>query len=290
MDKILSSIIGIALIAALVGCAPSGFSAKNRDYKQLDRGSFRGSFYEVDKGDTLYYIAYITDRNVNNLIRFNNLKAPYTLRVGQRIKLWHPDYKDTTPAYSSSKPVAVAQTSTTKSPPPAQSTAQNSGQTSTNPQKSATAKVDQQSTKEYVGSKQSVNSAATSKPPANKAVSSWEWPTKGRVVSKFSSGEQGNKGIDIAGQRGQSVISTASGSVVYSGSALRGYGNLIIVKHNDDYLSAYAHNDSLLVHEGQTVSAGQKIATMGSSGTSGVKLHFEIRYQGKSVNPERYLP
>ncbi|GEM80986.1 murein hydrolase activator NlpD [Vibrio superstes] len=290
MDKILRSIIGIALVAALVGCAPSGFSAKNRDYKQLDRGSFRGSFYEVDKGDTLYYIAYITDRNVNNLIRFNNLKAPYTLRVGQRIKLWHPDYKDTTPAYSSSKPVAVAQTSTAKSPPPAQSTAQNSGQTSTNPQKSATAKVDQQSTKEYVGSKQSVNSAATSKPPANKAVSSWEWPTKGRVISKFSSGEQGNKGIDIAGQRGQSVISTASGSVVYSGSALRGYGNLIIVKHNDDYLSAYAHNDNLLVHEGQTVSAGQKIATMGSSGTSGVKLHFEIRYQGKSVNPERYLP
>ena len=135
MDKVLRSIIGAALIATLVGCAPSGYSAKNRDYKQLDRGSFRGSFYTVDKGDTLYYIAYITDRNVNNLIRFNNLKAPYTLRVGQRIKLWHPDYKDTTPAYTSSKPVAVAQTSTAKSPPPAQTTAQNSAQTSTNPQK-----------------------------------------------------------------------------------------------------------------------------------------------------------
>ncbi|GEA52382.1 membrane protein [Vibrio inusitatus NBRC 102082] len=290
MDKILRSIIGIVLIATLVGCAPSGYSGKNRDYKQVDRGSFRGSFYTVNKGDTLYYIAYITDRNVNNLIRFNNIKAPYTLRVGQRIKLWHPDYKDTTPVYSSSKPVAVAQASTTKSPQTAQTTAQSSGQTSTNLQNSATAKVDQQSTKEYVGSKQGVNSVATSKPPANKAVSSWKWPTKGRVINKFSSGEQGNKGIDIAGQRGQSVISAASGSVVYSGSALRGYGNLIIVKHNDDYLSAYAHNDSLLVQEGQTVSAGQKIATMGSSGTSGVKLHFEIRYQGKSVNPERYLP
>lgn len=77
---------------------------------------------------------------------------------------------------------------------------------------------------------------------------------------------------------------------MYSGNALRGYGNLIIVKHNDNYLSAYAHNDKLLVHEGQQVTAGQKIATMGSSGTNGVKLHFEIRYQGKSVNPERYLP
>jgi lipoprotein NlpD len=124
----------------------------------------------------------------------------------------------------------------------------------------------------------------------SKPVSSWKWPAKGRVVNKFSSGEQGNKGIDIAGQRGQAVVSTASGSVVYSGSALRGYGNLIIVKHNDDYLSAYAHNDKLLVTEGQTVSAGQKIATMGSSGTSQVMLHFEIRYQGNSVNPERYLP
>jgi lipoprotein NlpD len=110
------------------------------------------------------------------------------------------------------------------------------------------------------------------------------------VVKKFSAGNQGNKGIDIGGQRGQSIVSTAKGTVVYSGNALRGYGNLIIVKHNDNYLSAYAHNDRLLVNEGQSVKAGQKIATMGSSGTNNVKLHFEIRYQGKSVNPQRYLP
>lgn len=85
-------------------------------------------------------------------------------------------------------------------------------------------------------------------------------------------------------------MSTAGGTVVYSGNALRGYGNLVIVKHNDNYLSAYAHNDQLLVSEGQSVKAGQKIATMGSSGATSVRLHFEIRYKGKSVNPKRYLP
>jgi lipoprotein NlpD len=121
-------------------------------------------------------------------------------------------------------------------------------------------------------------------------VSTWKWPTDGKIIDNFSASEGGNKGIDIAGSRGQSVVATASGRVVYAGNALRGYGNLIIIKHNDDYLSAYAHNDTMLVREQQEVQAGQKIATMGSTGTSSVRLHFEIRYKGKSVNPLRYLP
>lgn len=152
--------------------------------------------------------------------------------------------------------------------------------------------IDQSKTKEYVGSntQQNVNKTVSKPKPQNDKVDKWLWPTKGRVVKNFSAGDQGNKGIDIAGQRGQSITSTAAGTVVYSGNALRGYGNLIIVKHNEHYLSAYAHNDRLLVKEGQSVKAGQKIATMGSSGTNSVRLHFEIRYQGKSVNPKRYLP
>lgn len=152
--------------------------------------------------------------------------------------------------------------------------------------------VDQSKSKEYVDSKgkQNVNANVTSAKPKDEKVAKWLWPTKGRVIKNFSAGDQGNKGIDIAGQRGQPIVSTAAGTVVYSGNALRGYGNLVIVKHNDNYLSAYAHNDRLLVQEGQSVKAGQKIATMGSSGTSSVRLHFEIRYQGKSVNPKRYLP
>lgn len=99
------------------------------------------------------------------------------------------------------------------------------------------------------------------------------------MIESFSDVQGGNKGVDIAGSRGQPVFATAAGRVVYSGNALRGYGNLIIIKHNDDYLSAYAHNDTILVRDQQEVQAGQKIATMGSSGTSSVRLHFEIRYK-----------
>lgn len=110
------------------------------------------------------------------------------------------------------------------------------------------------------------------------------------MVDNFSTAEGGNKGIDISGSRGQSILAAADGRIVYAGNALRGYGNLIIIKHNDDYLSAYAHNDSMLVAEQQEVKAGQKIATMGSTGTTSVRLHFEIRYKGKSVNPLQHLP
>ncbi|WP_025474911.1 murein hydrolase activator NlpD, partial [Yersinia pestis] len=134
-------------------------------------------------------------------------------------------------------------------------------------------------------------SSSVSDPASNGGpVSGWRWPTDGKTIDSFSASEGGNKGIDIAGSRGQPILATASGRVVYAGNALRGYGNLIIIKHNDDYLSAYAHNDTMLVREQQEVKAGQKIATMGSTGTSSVRLHFEIRYKGKSVNPLRYLP
>ena len=110
------------------------------------------------------------------------------------------------------------------------------------------------------------------------------------LVSRFNPGEMGNKGIDISGRRGQPVVAAASGRVVYAGNALRGYGNLVIIKHNDDYLSAYAHNDVLRVTEQQVVKAGQIIADMGNSESSKVQLHFEIRYKGQSVDPVRFLP
>ena len=121
----------------------------------------------------------------------------------------------------------------------------------------------------------------------SRAVSgvSWMWPARGTVIRNFSST---NKGIDIAGSRGQNV--NAAGQVVYSGNALRGYGNLIIINHDNEYLSAYAHNDMLLVKEGQRVKKGQVIAKMGSTDASRVMLHFEIRYRGNSVNPRKYLP
>ena len=322
--------IKIALVCGclgtlLVGCAantPAPVSSLHKDYSQIKRGSYRGSYYEVQKGDTLYYIAYITNKDVKDLIRYNNLSEPYVIQPGQKLRLWRPVYK--APAYGgtgaggvisatknavSVKAATAAVSSVSPSKSVSNSIKRPTSQKSNSTTSSAVNKLDQNKSKEYLERKQNVNNVVSHTKPSGVKVATnttkvaksktttksskigkWLWPTKGRVIRKFSSGELGNKGIDIAGQRGQSVISTAGGVVVYSGNALRGYGNLIIVKHNDNYLSAYAHNDSLLVREGQSVNAGQKIATMGSSGSNRVKLHFEIRYQGKSVNPQRYLP
>ncbi|MCG2635065.1 MAG: peptidoglycan DD-metalloendopeptidase family protein [Gammaproteobacteria bacterium] len=122
------------------------------------------------------------------------------------------------------------------------------------------------------------------------AVTTWAWPAAGAVQEGFSAAAGGNKGIDISGHRGAKISAAADGQVVYAGSGLRQYGNLIIIKHNATYLSAYAHNDSLLVNEGDRVKQGQQIARMGSSGTNQVKLHFEIRRQGNTINPLSLLP
>ncbi|MGY5652210.1 murein hydrolase activator NlpD [Vibrio cincinnatiensis] len=304
----------VGVCGFMLGCTsltPAPVSGLNKDYNSISRGSYRGSYYEVKKGDTLYFISYITDKDVNDLIRYNQLQPPYTIHPGQKIRLWIPAY--TPPAYGGtgagaavvSTSTAPARSNTASVPvvsPPTPSTSKNSNPVSTSQNnkkapssvgQTATKPIDPEKTKAYVGgeSKENVNNKTVikSKQPNDK-VAKWLWPTKGRVIKSFSAGDQGNKGIDIAGQRGQPIISTAAGSVVYSGNALRGYGNLIIIKHNDHYLSAYAHNDQLLVKEGQSIKAGQKIATMGSSGTNSVRLHFEIRYQGKPVNPQRYLP
>ena len=119
-------------------------------------------------------------------------------------------------------------------------------------------------------------------------MSRWKWPSPGKVTRKYSSNL--HKGVDIQGSRGDPVKASASGVVVYSGTGVKGYGALLIIKHNDQYLSAYGHNDAILVEEGDAIKAGQQIAQMGSSGTDTVKLHFEIRRQGKPVDPLTLLP
>jgi lipoprotein NlpD len=117
---------------------------------------------------------------------------------------------------------------------------------------------------------------------------SWMWPSDGKIVATFDEGK--NKGIDIAGKPGQQVMAAGAGKVMYAGSGIRGYGNLVIVKHSNSLLSAYAHNRSIVVKEGQNVNKGQMIAEMGDSDSDSVKLHFEIRQQGKPVDPSRFLP
>jgi lipoprotein NlpD len=131
--------------------------------------------------------------------------------------------------------------------------------------------------------------AATSSPLDNRKVS-WQWPVHGKLITTFKSNKTGRKGIDIAGTEGKAIKAAAAGKVVYSGNGLISYGNLVIIKHNRNYLSAYAHNRRLLVKEGDTIKAGQKIAELGRTGTDSPRLHFEIRKNGKPVNPLQYLP
>ena len=268
----------------------------NRSYGNIPKGSYSGETYTVKRGDTLFYIAWITGNDFRDLAERNNVSAPYSLNVGQQLQVSNGSggtltggnaitAADATAGGVPTQPTTAQMKSTTVARQPVITYSEDSGKPSegkmlpsagTNTVATTTAPV----------SAPTVSSTTNSSTP----VGSWRWPTDGKIIDNFSASEGGNKGIDIAGSRGQPVVSTASGRVVYAGNALRGYGNLIIIKHNDDYLSAYAHNDTMLVREQQEVKAGQKIATMGSTGTSSVRLHFEIRYKGKSVNPLRYLP
>ncbi len=146
-------------------------------------------------------------------------------------------------------------------------------------------------TKNVVTAKNKISAPAALPKVALPPVGSrcWLWPAKGKVVDAYSYSDGGNKGIDIAGSRGQPIYASGPGSVVYAGNQLRGYGNLVMIKHSEDYITAYAHNDTILVSTGQKVKAGQKIATMGSSGSTSVLLHFQLRYRATAIDPQRYL-
>lgn len=272
----------------------------NRKYGNIPKGSYTGgSTYIVKRGDTLFYIAWITGNDFRDLAERNNVAAPYGLNVGQTLQVGNATGAPLTPGNTVSAADVTAQnnsvtpaqkSSTVVASQPTITYSEDSGEQSANKMlpnnRGSATVVTAPVTAPVVSSTVPVASSQTSSSP----ISSWRWPTEGKVIENFASSEGGNKGVDIAGSKGQAIIATADGRVVYAGNALRGYGNLIIIKHNDDYLSAYAHNDTMLVREQQEVKAGQKIATMGSTGTSSTRLHFEIRYKGKSVNPLQYLP
>lgn len=219
----------------------------------------------VQRGETLYQIAFRYGWDWKALAANNNLRQPFTIYPGQRISLEQRSAsvaRAVTPT-PTTRPSSSAPVRTTPTPVPApvKSTAQ----------------------------KQPVTKK-TAPTPAPAALTGWQWPAQGPLIARFQSNASLNKGIDIAGQLGQPVFSAANGTVVYAGRGLIGYGDMIIIKHDDDFLSAYAHNSRLLVKEGEQVRVGQKIAEMGSSGTDRVKLHFEIRRRGQPVDPLGYLP
>ena len=277
------------------------------DYSQIQKGSYKGNTYKVNKGDTMFLIAYLTGMDVKDLASMNNMKEPYSLSVGQTLKISNCSTKTVTTTVpvkttAPAAPAAPAEPEVTYTPG-ANGTQIGSDGTVIGPIKSGVA-TGGASTPAFTNNTPSTpvtttttQVETTNNTPVNANVVApvasnvaWQWPTQGNVIQGFSNSDGGNKGIDISGSRGQEVKAAASGRVVYAGNALRGYGNLIIIKHNDDFLSAYAHNDKILVSDQQEVKAGQEIAKMGSTGTNAVKLHFEIRYKGKSVDPVRYLP
>lgn len=288
---------------------------------------WRPDNYVVKKGDTLISIGLEYGYDYKEIAEANGLTAPYTIRIGQILKLGSLNDKTAAPPESDEDGVVITpinqEAPVTISTPPKStlppSTAATPGTTVTSTKPSILVIAEPKAISEpyseeaYKKIVPGLNPAATVAASPVKPVADpnakdvgvdtktdakaapvtggdtidWLWPTKGKVVGNFS--ESSNKGLDIAGVTGQSIQAAASGKVIYSGSDLRGYGKLVIIKHSQNYLSVYAHNSQILVKEGQQVSRGQKIAEMGNTDSSTVKLHFEIRHQGKSVDPAKYL-
>lgn len=214
-------------------------------------------YYTVRPGDTLTRIGLEQGQSPRDLARWNALENPNLIEVGQVLRVAPPG----------KEPVAVAPGVTvTPVPVPA-----------------ADSRVKPRALN---GKASEVAKPIASQPDGEEL--GFAWPVNGALLERFD--EARNKGVDIAGKAGDPVLAAADGRVVYAGAGLRGYGNLVILKHNNTYLTAYAHNQALLVKEDQTVRQGQKIAEMGSSDTDRVKLHFEVRRQGKPVDPLKFLP
>lgn len=236
----------------------------------------------IQPGDTLYSIAFVLGLDVNELAAWNGLSDKSRILAGQRLRLTKPIGFDKQVSLKAIQQNKTGQLN--KNTRPNETTL--SATSSSVPSLS-------KSSSQVPAPTISRNTAAVSQSNIKKQVNvnqvSWSWPTTGRVITGFNL-SAGKQGVDIRGNEGQAVYSAASGEVVYVGNGLKGYGNLIIIKHNAHYLSAYAHNAQLFVVEGKQVLAREKIATVGANGSRGHLLHFQIRLDGKPVNPIKYLP
>jgi lipoprotein NlpD len=237
-------------------------------------------YYTVKPGDTLLRVSLEHGQNWRDLVRWNNLENPNLLEVGQVLRVMPPAAAETVTARAvpnagrvdtrplDARPAAAAAAPSASTTVPAAPATPPAPATAVPPPPAAT------------------DSAASAREGGEEIV--WIWPAAGAVVAGFDEGR--NKGLTIAGKAGDPVVAAGDGRVVYAGSSLRGYGNLVIVKHSDLFLTAYAHNQVLLVKDDQIVRRGQKIAEMGSTDAERVQLHFEIRRQGKPVDPAKLLP
>ena len=269
--------------------------------------------YPVSSGDTIYSIAWKYELDPFELARWNNISSPYRIYPGQRLSMKQGESatasqatKSQSSSTTASRPDSIkvrkgdtlyaladqynvsgrqlASINGLRSPyiiKPGQTLKLTAAKTRPAPTTTPSKTTSTAST--------SSRTSVTSMSADNKNII-WQWPVKGKLITTFKSNKTGRKGIDIAGKEGKGISAAAAGKVVYSGNGLISYGNLVIIKHNRSYLSAYAHNRKLLVKEGETIKAGQKIAELGKTGTDSPRLHFEIRKNGKPVNPLKYLP
>ncbi|MET3120750.1 lipoprotein NlpD [Oxalobacteraceae bacterium GrIS 2.11] len=245
------------------------------------------SQYVVKKGDTLYRIALDKGQSYSDIVTWNNLANPNDIKVGQVLRIAPPDGSVSNPNGVEVRPLGSAVTGAPSN------NNKNGPRADKRPYSDVTLAEMQKNDPQNVSSGKDVAKPVekmAEKTPETKILDEivWIWPAEGKVVANFDDNQ--SKGIDISGSMGQDVFSAAAGTVMYAGSGIRGYGNLVIIKHTNNLLSAYAHNKTIVVKEKQIISKGQKIAEMGNSDSDVVKLHFEIRQQGKPVDPMKFLP
>ncbi|CAN1498295.1 NlpD Membrane proteins related to metalloendopeptidases [Methylophilaceae bacterium] len=315
-------IIYMVLFTLIAGCASnapapvsekkiptdkSTASQKNKSVARVKRDPSQPcpDIYIVKPGDTLYSLSLDCGFYYKEVAQANDIKEPYAIKVGEKIKFDQVKTNNPVVTTNEIKKNEDVVTTPLKNNEEAVASTETSPQPQTKPATTGINHLDspkayrEKYTDEAYNHKtmtpqsQTTNNVApiTSKETAPMALEDkldWQWPTKGKLENLFNEA-QGQKGIDIVGTLGQEIKAAGPGKVIYSGEDLKGYGKLVIIKHNNSYLSVYAHNKELLVKEGQVIMKGQKIATMGDSGADKVKLHFEIRKQGQSVDPTTFL-
>ena len=263
------------------GNVPASSASASAENKQPPGAENAGKpgYYSVKPGDTLIRIGLETGQNWRDIARWNNIDNPNVIEVGQVVRVAPPN---TDPSVASSRSVAPSRVESRPLDAPKIASAPNGN---------ASAPVVASVAPSVAAVPPAANTAAPASPAPRDTADDdivWTWPANGPVATPFDDAR--TKGLAITGKAGDPVLAAADGRVVYAGSGLRGYGNLVIVKHNNTYLTAYAHNQALLVKEEQVVRRGQKIAEMGSSDAERVELHFEIRKQGKPIDPAKLLP
>lgn len=273
-------------------------AAEEPTTKPYREGDWRPEYHVVKKGDTLYSIALDYGQDYRELAAWNNLEDPGLIKIDQRLRLFPPDSTGE-PTNLQPTPLAAPVATPVFSEPKARKlpySEQALAQLKMPASKTEVAPTPPTAAAPPPGKAPGTSATPAPLPaptqketPAGDSKMQWEWPAQGKLLYGFGQGSN-QKGVGIEGRSGQPVLAAAPGKVVYSGSGLRGYGKLIIIKHNASYLSVYAHNSQILVKEGQSVAKGQKIAEIGSTDSDRIALHFEIRRLGKPIDPLQYLP